>query len=487
MLLRKELQDPTFYRNSMSLFLKGSPGIPERCDMWTGVLENVVDCCEKITDLLDIFYYKNSLDNYLTKNNIDADSVPGKLSKGGLIEIEGQEYRILKLNGTVAEVISMTSVAKFIRFGPQSVSQATNIYENSNLDTFLNDTWYNSLSNTLKNAIVPKTFTQDSWVYTDNDTLNVKKKYATISGQEYFGLVNDTFGASITRNVYAASIGDIIEYLGATENMTARNTVLTPVNVHNALIGSNPIEGTDRIWFRSADGLETASLPGVFISVTTGPTAFTTYYTGNQANVRAAFQVDLSKIDWTFTDNTASTENFLDTVAKIYGISRQLIIKEYYKDGTLVENPGSTQITLTNRELLIYIEAAIRKYIFDGTREALREAYYGTSLLNLSSYQQQNYPEEIRNYLQYIVKPSFLTELGIIYMDGENPASCKIALTGNESVLTDNITNLFLNGYLTIESVGIEYEYFVSAVFETGIFGQSTYFKQGSIPYALFG
>ena len=476
MLLRKELQDPTFYRNSMSLFLKDSPGIPERCDMWTGVLGNVVDCCEKITDLLDIFYYKNSLDNYLTKNNIDADSVPGRLSKGGLIEIEGQEYRILKLNGTVAEVVAMSD-ADTMTFGSNAV------YANSTVDTYLNETWYNTLSDKLKAAIIPKTFHQDTWAWAGSSVQEIRK-YASITKDIYYILTSETYGSELTRNVYAPSLQDIVDYVGVTEDMTYENTTLTPTNTR--VIFTNSDKKSDGgIWLRSRQALqfEWATL---FYADKVAVTSIAGIG-GQSYGVRPMFQVDLSKIDWTFTNNTASNENFLDTVAKIYGISRQLIVKEYYKDGTLVDNPSSIQITLTNRELLIYIEATIRKYIFDGTREALREAYYGTSLLNLSSYQQQTYPEEIRNYLQYIVKPSFLTELGIVYMDGDTPGSCKIALDGNESVLTENIRNLFLNGYLTIESVGIEYEYFVSATFKTGIFNQSTYFKQGTVPYALFG
>lgn len=474
MLLRKELQDPTFYRNSMSLFLKGSPGIPERCDMWTGVLENVVDCCEKITDLLDIFYYKNSLDNYLTKNNINGD-IPGKLSKGELIEIEGQEYRVLKLNGTVAEVVGMSD-ASVMTFGSNAV------YEDSNIDTYLNETWYNALSDKLKNAIIPKTFHQDVWARATTSVQEIRK-YASIIENTYYILTSETFGSELTRNVYAPSLQDIADYVGATENMTYKNTTLTPTNTRVMFTNSDK-KSDGGIWLRSRQDLHFEW--AIFLDVDKVAQMAAVGAGGQSYGVRPMFQVDLSKIDWTFVNNTSSNENFLDTVAKIYGISRQLIVKEYYKGGTLVENPGSTQITLTNRELLIYIEATIRKYIFDGTREALREAYYGTSLLNLSSYQQQTYPEEIRNYLQYIIKPSFLTELGIVYMDGDTPGSCKIALDGNESVLTENIRNLFLNGYLTIESVGIEYEYFVSATFKTGIFNQSTYFKQGSIPYALF-
>ena len=476
MLLRKELQDPTFYRNSMSLFLKDSPGIPERCDMWTGVLGNVVDCCEKITDLLDIFYYKNSLDNYLTKNNIDADSVPGKLSKGGLIEIEGQEYRVLKLNGTVAEVVAMSD-ADTMAFGSNAV------YADSTVDTYLNETWYNTLSGKLKNAIIPKTFHQDTWVWAGSSVQEIRK-YPSITKDIYYILTSETYGSELTRNIYAPSLQDIVDYVGVTADMTYENTTLTPVNARVMFTNSDK-KSDGGIWLRSRQALQ-FEWATVFYADKVAVTSIAGIG-GQSYGVRPMFQVDLSKIDWTFSNNTSSNENFLDTVAKIYGISRQLIVKEYYKDGTLVDNPSSIQITLTNRELLIYIEATIRKYIFDGTREALREAYYGTSLLNLSSYQQQNYPEEIRNYLQYIVKPSFLTELGIVYMDGDTSGSCKIALDGNESVLTENIRNLFLNGYLTIESVGIEYEYFVSAKFVTGRFDQSTYFKQGTVPYALFG
>lgn len=190
-----------------------------------------------------------------------------------------------------------------------------------------------------------------------------------------------------------------------------------------------------------------------------------------------------------------TTKNFLDEIASIYGISRQVVLTENYdknKKPISEENRQIKQITLTNCELLILIEATIRKYNFNGTRQGIREIYQGTPLFQWDNYQSDNYPEEIQKYIKNVKKTSFLTSLNIIYADNyENPASCTIIINKSTNV-TANIMNLFTNGLLTIESVGIKYSYvdhdqFAWAIFNDEEDPQSTKFYSPSItPYYIF-
>lgn len=186
-----------------------------------------------------------------------------------------------------------------------------------------------------------------------------------------------------------------------------------------------------------------------------------------------------------------TTENFLDEIASIYGVSRQIVLTENYKydeTGNIIVNttPGVVQITLTNQELLILIEATIRKYNFNGTRQGIREIYQGTPLFQWINYQ-TDYPDEIQKYIQYIKTPSFLASLNIIYYDSGS-AKCTIAIDSSMESATANIMNLFTNGLLTIESVGIEYEYIDSKQFAWAKFsdGKTRFYKPTVTPYYIF-
>lgn len=68
------------------------------------------------------------------------------------------QYRVLNISGTVAEVVAMFDISTSQKF-----SSSSQTYSGSLLDTALNTTWYNTLSTTAKAAIVDKTFKQDSW------------------------------------------------------------------------------------------------------------------------------------------------------------------------------------------------------------------------------------------------------------------------------------------------------------------------------------
>lgn len=186
-------------------------------------------------------------------------------------------------------------------------------------------------------------------------------------------------------------------------------------------------------------------------------------------------------------DLNGTAKNFLDEIALIYGISRQVVLTENYdkdKHSIPVADRQIKQITLTNQELLILIEATIRKYNFNGTRQGIREIYQGTPLFQWIKYQ-TGYPEEIQKYIQYIKTSSFLTTLNIIYYDSGS-AKCTIAIDSSDTTATANIMNLFTNGLLTIESVGIEYEYVDSKQFEFAKFDTATFYQPGVTPYYIF-
>jgi hypothetical protein len=145
--------------------------------------------------------------------------------------------------------------------------------------------------------------------------------------------------------------------------------------------------------------------------------------------------------------NLDSTNSFwLNLIGEFLGISRY-----FNKD-----------LVLTDSEFLKYIQATIQKYIFDGTRQSLREAYYGTKLLNWDAYNDKSYPQIIKDYISNIKRSTPLNDLGIQYIQAringkgnQMPGVCEIIYNSNS--MSANLKTLFNNGNLTIESLGVTY------------------------------
>lgn len=216
--------------------------------------------------------------------------------KGDLITIESKQYRVLKTNGSVAEVLAMYNSTDSQIFG------SNNTYAGSALDTYCNSTFYGTLSSAMKNAIVEKTFAQDQWSITfgssEGTGTAIYKCYGTgssSSGQYSVGLVNAVYGASISRNCYVLSVQDVIDYLEATTSMTFSNTTLKSENIWKMFWNQTASSGYDKARLRSANSR--ASNYVFYINNTDG--SIDSYIAGNERAVRPAFQIDLSKIEWT--------------------------------------------------------------------------------------------------------------------------------------------------------------------------------------------
>ncbi len=201
------------------------------------------------------------------------------------------------------------------------------------------------------------------------------------------------------------------------------------------------------------------------------------YYNSEDGNYLTKFGYDYNSTD----------SNFLDEIAAIYGVSRQIVMPQLYVNHEAVTTtPAITQVTLTNEELLTLIQATIMKYNFNGTRLAIREIYQGTPVFMWQRYQ-SDYPQPIQDYLNHVMKESFLTKLGIIYLDSsESRAECIIALTADKDSLSDNMLNLFANGLLTIESMGISYTYVDSALFRIATFDTAKYYDKNAAVHFVF-
>lgn len=73
---------------------------------------------------------------------VNTANVSGDFSQeGNLVTIDGAQYKVLGVDGTRVELTAYNRSSTWIPI--------------KDIDTYLNDTFYNSLSNEVKNAIVP--------------------------------------------------------------------------------------------------------------------------------------------------------------------------------------------------------------------------------------------------------------------------------------------------------------------------------------------
>lgn len=219
-------------------------------------------------------------------------------AKGDLItmNVDGTDksFRVLNVNGNVAEVVMMSNVSNNQQFDASS-----RVYAGSALDTYLNSTWYATLNATAQAAIVDKTFTQDSWYWGasgDPDYSGYSGTTKPGANAYTISLGSATFGAEITRRVYALSVQDVLDYVLDT-NIT--DGQLQNYNIWK-MFWNDEVQhtGTTNLpWLRSADASSSSRAFTVYGDIG--------YVSDNGANgygaVRPAFQIDLSKIPFSIS------------------------------------------------------------------------------------------------------------------------------------------------------------------------------------------
>lgn len=214
--------------------------------------------------------------------------------KGDLITLDSKQYRVIKIDGSVAEVLAMYDASTSQKF--DTASSYDNTYAGKNIDTYCNSTFYSDLSVSMKTAIVDKTFTQDSW-----DRVTSVPTRSHYTGKDtggdlyYLALTNATYGESITRHCYCLSIQDVLDYLDVTMSMGTSDTTLIGTNVLQMFWNVTAPQSRKYIWLRSAFYGSSSVAFNVYGSYG----YLGTSDVGSAYAVRPAFQIDLSKIEWT--------------------------------------------------------------------------------------------------------------------------------------------------------------------------------------------
>lgn len=148
-------------------------------------------------------------------------------AKGSIVKmnLDGTErqYRVLSVNGNVCKVLGMwddftsayNSTSTTTTFGSTTAQK----YEGSTLDTYLNTTWYNTLSTEAKNAIVPENVVQYCYQYYDQPNTPNTPTYTyqyqyNWSNSDYENADNVGNVVVGNRNVFALDLKDIFDYFG---------------------------------------------------------------------------------------------------------------------------------------------------------------------------------------------------------------------------------------------------------------------------------
>ena len=213
--------------------------------------------------------------------------------KGDIITMDAKQYRVLKVNGSVAEVLCMYDSDSQIEFDSASYGR-NNTYARKNIDTYCNNTFYSGLSAAMKSAIVDKSFTQDSWEW--SSSVPTESHYTGKRGAKpyYLTLANASFGTSITRHCYCLSVQDVLDYLEATTSMGTSDTTLTDTNIWKMFWNATTSQSGKYIWLRSA-----RSSDSDFAFFVGGGTGYLDKdFVGATYAARPAFQIDLSKVEW---------------------------------------------------------------------------------------------------------------------------------------------------------------------------------------------
>ena len=220
-------------------------------------------------------------------------------AKGSIVKmnLDGTErqYRVLSVNGNVCKVMGMfddlTSVYNSTSTTTDFNGTTAQKYEGSTLDTYLNTTWYNTLSTEVKSAIVPENVIQYCYKYYDEpntpNTPTYTYQYQYIWNNSDYDNADNVGNVIVgSRNVFALDLKDIFDYMD--------KVCITPEEL-NTMFWDSTTKVSKHSWLRSSLANNSGNAWNV---------------SGNRGNlerisvdysyvVRPALNLDMSKIPFT--------------------------------------------------------------------------------------------------------------------------------------------------------------------------------------------
>ena len=184
--------------------------------------------------------------------------------KGDLINLDldgkgAKQYRVLSCEGEVAKVMAMyddlTSIWRnnytTTTMGTLTVAK----YEGSDIDTYLNTTWYNTLKDNVKAAIVPEFVVCDAWYRNNTGDPDYTGTYGTsVPGTSNYTISKYTGGTLNIgeRNVFALGVQDVIDYLNDSSVQVDTSAILRNVNIWKMFWNDEVSHSGKYPWLRSS-------------------------------------------------------------------------------------------------------------------------------------------------------------------------------------------------------------------------------------------
>lgn len=172
------------------------------------------------------------------------------LKKGDIITLDlgdgygDRKYRILKINGSIAEILGLFDLnyGSAIRYTSDESHTITigNItfqdYNNNEIDQFINNEWYDLyLSNKAKSAIQPQLFNQDAWYFTLTTQGYLYKgspKYSGYYSNGKYQIGNaGVFSAVGLKYIRIPGVQDILDYFSDEDLRIDSESIFTNKNI----------------------------------------------------------------------------------------------------------------------------------------------------------------------------------------------------------------------------------------------------------------
>ena len=245
---------------------------------------------------------QDSKNNIIKINNslvrVKVTSVSSIVPKGTLINMNldgaNRVYRVLSVNGNVCKVMGMWDdfISKYNSTSTTTIFGNTTAqkYEGSTLDTYLNTTWYNTLSTEAKNAIIPENVTQYCYKYYDEPntpntstyTYQYQYNWSDSDYENADNIGNVTIGK---RNIFALDLKDIFDYMGKV--CITSDELMT-------MFWNNTTKVSKYLWLQSSRAGSSNSA-----WLVNGSNGGLSNYAVTESNVaRPALNINLSKIKW---------------------------------------------------------------------------------------------------------------------------------------------------------------------------------------------
>ena len=178
------------------------------------------------------------------------------------MDLDGQgakQYRVLSMNGNVAKIVAMYDTltsAWDANYSTTTIGTLTVAkYEGSTLDTYLNTTWYNTLTSTTKAAIVPENVVCDAWYFGNTGDPDYTGTYgSSVPGTSNY-TISKYDGGTLNignRNVFALGVQDVIDYLNDSSVQVDTSAILRNVNIWKMFWNDEVSHSGKYPWLRSS-------------------------------------------------------------------------------------------------------------------------------------------------------------------------------------------------------------------------------------------